>query len=272
MVPNQSYAAGGAVDDAEWNSPPVPKRRLGVALLVPPPFDAAVETLRTALGDPALGRIPPHLTLVPPVNVRDDRMDDALAVLRAAGEAMDGPLVLELGPVATFLPTTPVAYLAVGGDLAGLEQLREAIFVEPLARSLTWPFVPHVTLADEAPTERIEAAVAALADYRVAVVFEHVHVLEEGSGRVWTPVADARLGPPPARGGGGVAVELHVSAAPPPDAAGLLGPQLTVTARRDGRVVGVLVARDGTVETLRLEPGHEDVEVHLRRALTQHQR
>ena len=245
----------------------MPRRRLGVALVLPPPVAAAVDALRAALGDPALGRIPAHLTLVPPVNVREDRIDDALDVVRDAAAGVPGPLELTLGPVTTFLPDNPVAYLAVEGDLPGLTALRDGVFQEPLARPLTWPFVPHVTLADDAPVERLEAAVVALAPYRAEVALTHVHVLEEGDGRVWTPIADARLGPRPQPGQGGLPVAIDVSTAPPPDAAALLGPTTTVTARRDGHVVGIAVAFGDAIVSLEVEPGHEDVEPHLRRAL-----
>ena len=246
----------------------MPRRRLGVALLLPDRVTGEVDALRAALGDPALGRIPAHLTLVPPVNVREDRLDDAFGVLRAAAADAVGPLTLTLGPVATFLPANPVAYLAVGGDLEGLHALRDRVFREPLDRPLTWPFVPHVTVADDAPVDRIEAAVVALAPYRAEVVLDHVHVLEEGPGRVWTPIADARLGPPPRPGQGGLPVDIEVSAAPPPDAAALLGPTVTVTARRDGQVVGVLVSAGDDIIRLEVAEGHEDVEPHLRRALS----
>jgi 2'-5' RNA ligase len=263
----QDYATATPLDHTtSCQALPVPKRRLGVALLVPPPTDAAVDALRAALGDPALGRIPAHLTLVPPVNVREDRMDDAVAVLREAAAGAD-PLALELGPVASFLPVNPVVYLSIGGDLDGLIALRDAVFRTPLERPLTWSFVPHVTLADDAPPERVEAAVTALAPFRARVVVDHVHVLEEGPGRVWSPIADARLGPVPMPGRGGLPVELDVSAAPPPAATGLLGTPVTVTARRDGRVVGVLVAYGDEISRLEVEAGHEDVEAHLRRAL-----
>jgi 2'-5' RNA ligase len=171
----------------------MPKRRLGVALLVPPPADAEIDGLRRALGDDSLDRIPPHLTLVPPVNVREDRMDDALTVLREASAVVE-PFVVELGPVATFAPVNPVLYLDVGGAVDDVHALRNAVFTDPLSRSLTWPFVPHVTVADEATPERIEAAVVALSSYRVTVEIDRVHILEEGKGRVWTPIADQPLG------------------------------------------------------------------------------
>jgi 2'-5' RNA ligase len=209
--------------------------RLGVALLVPAPLDAEIDGMRRALGDGALGRIPAHLTLVPPVNVREDRLGEALAVLRRAAAATR-PFTVTLGPPATFLPDNPTLYLAVTG---AVEALRDRVFVEPLARALTWPFVPHVTLADEAAPDRINAAVAALADYRVDVTFHRVHLLREGPGRVWAPIADAPFAAPAVIGRGGLPVEITVSETVDPEAWALAGTQsLVVTARTDGAVAG----------------------------------
>ena len=218
----------------------MPKARLGVALLLPAPVAAEVDGLRRALGDGSLGRIPPHLTLVPPVNVREDRMGDALAVLRSAA-ARTRPLTLTLGPPATFLPDNPVLFLAVEGDTAALRALRDTVFAEPLSRPLTWPWVAHVTLADEASPERIAAALAALDGYRVEARIDRVHLLREGPGRVWEPVADAPFAPPATVGRGGLALDLAVSDGVDPEAAVLLGGgrRFAVTARRGPSVVGV---------------------------------
>ena len=215
--------------------------RLGVALLVPPPFDAEVDGLRRALGDGALGRIPAHLTLVPPVNVPEDRLGEALSVLRRAAAATR-PFTVPLGPPATFLPANPTLYLAVADTEGAVQALRDRAFVEPLARHLTWPFVPHVTVADDADPERIAAALPALADYRVEATFTRVHLLREGLGRIWAPIADAEFAPAAVIGRGGLPVELTVSERPDPLAvamarAGGLVP-LTVTARRDGAIAG----------------------------------
>ncbi|MDP9069767.1 MAG: GNAT family N-acetyltransferase [Actinomycetota bacterium] len=233
----------------------MPKARLGVALLLPPPLAAEVDGLRRALGDGGLSRIPAHLTLVPPVNVRHDRLGHALAVLREAAAATR-PFSLLLGPPDTFLPHSPVVYLRVGGDGGAVGDLRDRVFREPLARSLTWPFVPHVTLADEAAPARIEAALTALDRYGVEASFDRVHLLRELPGRVWEPVADAAFTAPAVIGRGGLPLELSVSEHLDPEAAALAAracpdadpdPQgeagraerpFAVTARRDGRVVG----------------------------------
>lgn len=165
------------------------RRRLGVALLVPPPVAAEIDGLRRALGDGALGRISPHVTLVPPVNVSAAAMPDVLTVLRAAADRTP-PLDLRIGPAATFHPVNPVVYLGVGGAGEALAALRDRVLVAPLERPITHPFVPHVTVADDMDPARIPAAVAALADYVMDVRIDTVHLLEEGRGRVWHPIAD----------------------------------------------------------------------------------
>jgi len=222
-----------------------------------------------------LDRVPPHLTLVPPVNVREDDVGAALATVRtAAGRSR--PIALELGPPATFLPVSPVLYLAVGGGTE-LQRLRDEVFQPPLARSLTWAFVPHVTIADQMDEGRIAAALTALADYRVSVVFDAVHVLQEGPGRVWTPVADVLLGPEVVIGRGGLPLTLTVSTVLDPEALAValaeLVPSgaapLVVTARRDGRVVGVLqgwtAGVSGQVTSIAIAPEAmaDDVDRHL---------
>lgn len=238
----------------------MPRVRLGVALLVPSPLDREIDGMRRALGDGALGRIPAHLTLVPPVNVREDRLDEALALLRAAGAAAV-PLAVTLGPPATFLPETPVLYLPVAEGAEAIGTLRDRVFKDPLARPLTWPFTPHVTLADEATPERIAAARLALADFRTEVTFESVFVLREGEGRIWEVMAEAPLGPLRVFGRGGLPLEISTTATVGPEEKELLissNPEKVLTARRDGEVVGVLqlaVAegerRLGTAEHLR---------------------
>ncbi len=201
------------------------RHRLGVALLFDAGVTGEINGLRRALGEPDIGKIPPHLTLAPPINTRD--LAEAERVVRA-GAAASHPMVLELGPVATFLPDNPVAYLQVNGDIERLHQLRDAIFVPPFERDLTWPYVPHVTIADGIDPPRIAAAPAVLASFREIVKVRAVYLLEE-QGQVWAPIAGFQLGPPAVIGRGGQPIELDV-------VEGEMS--VNIIARRDGEAVG----------------------------------
>lgn len=226
--------------------------RLGVALLVPEPVRREVDALRAAVGDGSLGRVPAHLTLVPPVNVHRRDTQAALDVLRGAASD-SSPFTLELGPPGTFLPENPVLYLQAAGDLDALVRLRERVFRPPLERRLSWPWVPHVTLCDEGEPGRISAAADALRDYRARASFERVHLLHR-SGGVWEPWADAALGGRRVVGRGGLELEITESAHLEPDTRAWMDDAwaaqneaeqkrwheqpVALTARREDRVVG----------------------------------
>ena len=241
----------------------MPRLRLGVALLLSHPLADEVDGLRRACDDGSRERMAPHLTLVPPVNVRGEDLPAALEALRAAAAGVR-PFRLRLGPPSTFLPATPTLHLAVGGRgdaTAVLRQLRDAVFRSPLEREVTFPFVPHVTLADGMDPDRIAASLSALSGFVVEETFDRVHLLEEqrlGKRRRWVPIADAPLAPPVVVGRGGIELDLAVSRLLDPVAASVEAAAwpsdrprppaserpagavpLVVAARRRGAVVGV---------------------------------
>ena len=249
----------------------MPRTRLGVALLVPPRAAEGVDLLRVALGAAgAVRHVPPHVTLVPPVNVVEDRVGEAEALVRAAGEAQH-PFTATLGPPETFLPENPVLYLRVGGAGAAeaLGRLRAAVLTEPLARPITWPFVPHVTLMDGGDPARIEAAAHALADHRFDVVFTGLALLQEqrdeDGERVWRRLLEAPLGGAVVVGRGSLPLALSVGESLDADARAWFdaawddhdrevtgagwrpAEHLVVVARRDGSVTGAAtgLVRDG---------------------------
>lgn len=169
------------------------RRRLGVVLLLPEPVSSEVDVLRRALGDTAFGRMPPHITLVPPVNVREERLDDAIALVRSAAAAERGPIELRLGPATSFHPVTPVVYLPVAGDDTAIHRLRAAVFRPPLERTVDFEFVPHVTLGDEVPDDAIAGAQLAMRGYEADVEIDRVTIMEEAVDHVWWPLADSTL-------------------------------------------------------------------------------
>jgi hypothetical protein len=208
--------------------------------LLDPPVVDAVDGLRRAVGDPSLDRVPAHLTLVPPVNVRSDQLLAALAVLRAAAGQVR-PMRLSLGPPATFLPDNPVLYLEVGGDLDALRTLRDMAFRPPLHRTLSWPWIPHVTLSDMATEERIAAACVALDRFAMVSPIDRVVLLEERSGRSWGPLADVALGRPAVVGRGGLALEITRSRLVDPEVHQMLAGAGVAAAEFDGRPEGVAI-------------------------------
>ena len=254
--------------------PVVPRVRLGVALLVPAPWCHEIDGLRRATGETHLDRVPPHITLVPPVNVPVGEVSAALARLRDAASKLV-PFWLRLGPPTSFAPVTPTLHLDVGDDpdrpggSIALRRLRDTVFVAPLRRPLTFDFTPHVTVRDDLAPGLVEMGIEALSGYEVDVTFDRVHLLEEqrhgDARRRWVPVADVAFGPRRVVGRGGIELELTISTILDPEATAFEGaeraeapppeheqrgdaPPLVVVARQRGRVVGVargVVGPDG---------------------------
>jgi len=170
----------------------VTRQRLGVIARLPEPLEIHVQAWRRALGDPAAGRIAPHLTLVPPQTVAERDLDRAVALVeRAAAEAV--PFLVELDGAATFLPAGPVAYLVVREGGPALHALEVALQTSPLDRR-THPFHAHVTVTQDLPDDRIEAAARELAGFRAAFPVREVALMREERDKVWRPLATATVG------------------------------------------------------------------------------
>ena len=155
-----------------------------------------VQAWRRALGDPATERIVPHLTLTPPQTVAERDLDRAVGLVeRAAADAV--PFLVELDGAATFLPASPVAYLVAREGGPGLEALEAGLRESPLDRR-THPFHPHVTVLQDLPADRIEAAAAELAGFRAVFPVRDLALMrEERDGRgekVWRPLVTVPVG------------------------------------------------------------------------------
>jgi GNAT superfamily N-acetyltransferase len=129
-------------------------------------------------------------------------------------------------------------------------------------------------VANELAEERIPEAMSALGHYRhVNVVIRHLHLLQEGEGHVWHPIAGVRFGPPAVVGRGGLELTIEVHDRVPPDAGeladGFPASDLVLVGRRDDAVVGLLGGRvrgaKAWLEGLGVDPEveHEGVGSHL---------
>jgi hypothetical protein len=178
-------------------------------------------------------------------------VDEVLALHRTAAAGV-APIDVTLGPATTFHPVNPVVYLDVTGDDVGsIHALRAAVSVGILDRKVDHEFVPHATIVESTTPERIAAALVALADYRVDVTFESVHVLQEHERR-WHPIAEARFEAPLVVGRGGIETEITVSSIADPAVIDFIGEPVAAAewvavARRDGAVVAAACAQGGVL-------------------------
>lgn len=235
----------------------MPKWRLGVAIVLDPPISIEINGLRRALADPSLDRISPHITLVPPVNVSEACLGQASDLLIQTANSNE-EFVLELGSADSFWPDNPVLYLKVGGDLDALYKLRNDVFHFPLERKLTWPFFPHLTIADAIEPNLIAPAIAALANFKTTLVVKKIDLLKEQVGRIWSTVSDFALSEAHISGRGGLEISLSASKVAPLDvqiwkqtnsighnntsSSKYVYKKLVITARVANQVVGVVEA------------------------------
>lgn len=164
--------------------------------MIPPPVAVEIDGLRRALGDRQLGRIDPHVTIIPPINVREEEVADALAVVQAAASGRS-TMTLSLGPVETFGAASPVRFLAVDPWDAVVDLYR-ACWSGVLERPEKRSFHPHVTVdIDGGPIDGEDPALAVLGHYRAEVVIDRVTVLEhidDPEHRRWEPYIAYRFG------------------------------------------------------------------------------
>lgn len=177
----------------------MPRRRFAVALLIPPPASTEIDGLRRALGDRQLNKIDPHVTVIPPLNLRQEDLADALAVVQAAARH-SAPMQLRLGPVETFAESSPVRFLAVD-PWEPVTALYQACWTGVLERPEKRSFHPHVTVdIDGGPADGPDPAIELLSGYRADVVVDRVTVLENVDvddpdlKRVWDPYVSYRFG------------------------------------------------------------------------------
>jgi 2'-5' RNA ligase len=161
-------------------------RTIGVAIPVPDPWSAQLQRFREAIGDPMAGHIPPHITLVPPVDLAPVVSHEVEAHLSAAAAAVE-PFEVHLRGTGTFRPLSPVVFIALAEGISGCEQLENAVRSGPLGVDLSYPYHPHVTVAHDVDEAVLDRAFAELADFdaRFTVDGFTLYVHDDGAG--WVP-------------------------------------------------------------------------------------
>ncbi|GAA2739656.1 2'-5' RNA ligase family protein [Pedococcus aerophilus] len=166
---------------------------IGVSIAIPSPHAEMLQAKRASFGDPLAESIPTHVTLLPPTEVDDDELTDAVEHLEeVAAEKTSFRMVLR--GTGSFRPISPVVFVQVSGGLADCELLEKAVRSGPLERSLEFYYHPHVTVAHHVPEEALDRAFTELADFECEFAVGEFHLYEHGTDGVWRPVRSFSLG------------------------------------------------------------------------------
>jgi 2'-5' RNA ligase len=170
-------------------------RDIGVAIGLPEPYHAELQSWRERLGDPNAADVPPHITLVPPTPLAPDELPGIIEHLRRVAET-EQAFHIHLRGTGTFRPVSPVVFIALAQGISACERVQAAVRTGPLARPLTFPYHPHVTVAHDLPEESLDAAFDKLADYEAEFDAWGFTLFERGADGAWRPQLDFPFGFP----------------------------------------------------------------------------
>lgn len=165
---------------------------IGVSIAVPEPWGSRLQDFRITNGDPQGTSIPTHITLIPPVEVEEERMGDVERHLEEVA-ATSPPYLIHLRGSGTFRPVSPVVFVSVVEGISQTEQLAKRCRRGPLAVQLGYPFHPHVTVAHVADDALLDRAFDELSDFNCefTVTEFHLYVHEDHQG--WKATRDYTL-------------------------------------------------------------------------------
>jgi 2'-5' RNA ligase len=151
---------------------------------------------RAKVGDPQANSVPPHVTLLPPTEVplADRPVISAHLAEVAAGHP---PFDMHLSGTGTFAPVSAVVFVAVARGIGNCELIANDVRRGPLARSLSYPYHPHVTVAHDVPPDMLDLAYSGLADLSAEFRVEHFTEFEQTPDGAWVIAREYPLTGPP---------------------------------------------------------------------------
>jgi 2'-5' RNA ligase len=157
---------------------------LGIVVPIPEPWAQLLVDWRAKVGDPQAGLVPPHVTLLPPTEVAAADRTLIRAHLAEVARAHP-PFDMHLSGTGTFHPVSDVVFIAVARGIGNCELLANDVRRGPLARSLSFPYHPHVTVAHDVAADMLEFAYSGLADLSAEFRVEHFTEFEQTHDGTW---------------------------------------------------------------------------------------
>jgi 2'-5' RNA ligase len=157
---------------------------LGVVVAIPEPWSQLFVDWRAKVGDPQATSVPPHVTLLPPTEVPlADR--PVISAHLAEVAANHPPFDMHLSGTGTFAPVSAVVFVAVARGIGNCELIANDVRRGPLARSLAYPYHPHVTVAHDVAEDMLELAYSGLADLSAEFRVDAFTEFEQIPGGAW---------------------------------------------------------------------------------------
>jgi 2'-5' RNA ligase len=185
-------------DDTFVHRRPAPPESavLGIVVPIPEPWAQLFVDWRAKVGDPQAALVPPHVTLLPPTQIA---AADRPAITRHLTEVArrHTPFDMHLAGTGTFRPVSDVVFVAVARGIGNCELIANDVRSGPLARSLSFPYHPHVTVAHDVPPDMLELAYSGLADLSAEFRVEAFTEFEQTANGAWVVAHEYPLTGPP---------------------------------------------------------------------------
>ncbi|GAA4908629.1 2'-5' RNA ligase family protein [Stackebrandtia albiflava] len=159
---------------------------VGVAIPIPQPWGRQLDEARARTGDPQAPHVPSHVTLLGPTEVAAERMDTVEQHLARAA-ADHHAFEIHLRGSGTFRPVTEVVFVTVARGISECEKLEAVVRSGPLQKELTYPYHPHVTVAQSVPTEALDAVFEELADFEARFAVAGFTLYTHDADATWRP-------------------------------------------------------------------------------------
>lgn len=169
---------------------------LGVVVAIPEPWAQLLVDWREKVGDPQAGLVPPHVTLLPPTEVpRGER--ELISAHLADVARSHPPFDMHLLGTGTFRPVSQVVFVAVARGIGNCELLSRDVRTGPLARPLSYPYHPHVTVAHDVPEDMLDLAYNELSDLSAEFSVDRFTEFEQTPEGAWAVAREYPLTGPP---------------------------------------------------------------------------
>lgn len=159
---------------------------LGVAIGLPEPVAGELAAWRARVGDAQAKKIPPHVTLVPPIRIDAWVRPDVHRHLSDVA-AVAVPFEMHLHGTGTFAPISQVVFVAVASGISYCELMEADLRSGPLDRSIEYPYHPHVTVAHDVPADMLDEAYDGLADFDARFAVDAFTAFSQDRDGCWQP-------------------------------------------------------------------------------------